>query len=232
MSESGTEPVTEPVTGAQVQPIRVLVVDDDPFVFSAMELIFSTVDDIRIVGTVSDGDEAVAAVQRHFPDVVLLDVRMARLDGIAATKALCALPNPPRVLVMTTFDMDDVVMRAIDAGAAGFMLKTAGPEIIAGVRNVHAGAGVLSPQSVPQVFAQVGGNGAAQAGARAAVDALSDRERDVVRLVGEGLSNQQIGAQLYVGEATVKTHLASAQRKLGVEGRVQVAVLASKAGLV
>ncbi|GGB28746.1 DNA-binding response regulator [Flexivirga endophytica] len=219
------------MTDVEVQPIRVLLVDDDPFVYSAMELIFSTVDDIQIVSAVSDGDQAVAAVQRHFPDVVLLDVRMARLDGIAATKALCALPNPPRVLVMTTFDMDDVVMRAIDAGAAGFMLKTSGSEIITAVRNVHAGAGVLSPQSVPQVFAQIGDTGAERAAARAAIAALTDRERDVVRLVGEGLSNQQIGAALYVGEATVKSHLSSAQRKLGVEGRVRLAVVASRAGL-
>lgn len=216
-----------------VQPIRVLLVDDDPLVCSGLELILSTTDDIRVVGTAADGDQAVPAAQQHFPDVVLLDVRMARVDGIAATKALCALPSPPRVIVLTTFDADDIVMRAIGAGAAGFLLKTApAPEIIAAIRNVHAGDGALSPRSARRVFEQVGGAGAERATARVAVEGLTDRERDVVRLVGEGLSNPQIGARLYVGEATVKTHLASAQRKLGVEGRVRLAVFASKAGLV
>ena len=108
------------MTDSQVQPIRVLLIDDDPLVCSGLELILSRSDDIQIVGTAGDGDEAVAAVHQHFPDVVLLDVRMARLDGIAATKALRALANPPRVIVMTTFDADDIVMRAIGAGAAGF----------------------------------------------------------------------------------------------------------------
>lgn len=216
-----------------VQPIRVLLVDDDPLVCSGLELILSTTDDIRVVGTAADSDQAVPAAQQHFPDVVLLDVRMARVDGIAATKALCALPSPPRVIVLTTFDADDIVMRAIGAGAAGFLLKTApAPEIIAAIRNVHAGDGALSPRSARRVFEQVGGAGAERATARVAVEGLTDRERDVVRLVGEGLSNPQIGARLYVGEATVKTHLASAQRKLGVEGRVRLAVFASKAGLV
>lgn len=215
------------------QPIRVLLIDDDPLVCSGLELILSSTDDIQVVGTAGDGDEAVAAVQRHFPDVVLLDVRMARLDGIAATKALRALPQPPRVLVLTTFDADDIVMRAIGAGAAGFLLKTsAATEIIDAIRNVHAGDGALSPRSARRVFQQVGDGEDERATARAAIAGLTDRERDVVRLVVEGLSNQAIGAQLYVGEATVKSHLSSAQRKLGVEGRVRLAVVATKAGLV
>ena len=216
-----------------VRPIRVVLIDDDPLVCSGLELILSTADDIRVVGTAGDGDEAVAAAQQHFPDVVLLDVRMPRLDGIAATAALCALPTPPKVLVLTTFDADDIVMRAIGAGAAGFLLKTSSaPDIIAAIRNVHAGDGALSPRSARRVFQQVGDSETERAAARAALESLTDRERDVVRLVGEGLSNQEIGAQLYVGEATVKTHLASAQRKLGIEGRVRLAVVASKAGLV
>ncbi len=216
-----------------MQPIRVLLVDDDPLVCSGLELILSSTDDIEVVGTANDGDEAVAAVQRHFPDVVLLDVRMPRVDGIAATRALVALPKPPRVLVLTTFDADDIVMRAIGAGAAGFLLKTsAAPEIIAAIRNVHAGDGALSPRSARRVFEQVGDDAAERSLARAAIAGLTDRERDVVRLVVEGLSNQAIGAQLYVGEATVKSHLSSAQRKLGVEGRVRLAVVATKAGLV
>ena len=221
------------MTDTQVQPIRVLLIDDDPLVCSGLELILSTVDDIQVVGSAGDGDEAVAAVQRHFPDVVLLDVRMPRLDGIAATEALCALPTPPRVIVLTTFDADDIVMRAIGAGAAGFLLKTASaPDIIAAIRNVHAGDGALSPRSARRVFEQVGDDGARRSAAREAIGVLSEREREVVRLVGEGLSNSEIGAQLYLGEATVKTHLASAQRKLGVEGRVRLAVVATKAGLV
>lgn len=221
------------MTDAQVQPIRVLLIDDDPLVCSGLELILSRSDDIQVVGTAGDGDEAVAAVHQHFPDVVLLDVRMTRLDGIAATKALRALPNPPRVIVMTTFDADDIVMRAIGAGAAGFLFKTASAQdIIDGIRNVHGGDGALSPRSARRVFEQVGDNGARRSAALEAIGRLSDREREVVRLMGEGLSNQEIGARLYLGEATVKTHLASAQRKLGLANRVQVAVLASKAGLV
>lgn len=215
------------------QPIRVLLIDDDPLVCAGLELILSSTDDIVVVGSANDGDQAVGAVQRHFPDVVLLDVRMPRVDGIAATAALVGLPKPPRVIVLTTFDADDIVMRSIGAGAAGFLLKTAPPgDIIAAIRNVHAGDGALSPRSARRVFQQVGGGGAERAAARAAIDTLTEREREVVRLVGEGLSNQQIGEAMYVGEATVKTHLAAAQRKLGVEGRVRLAVVATRAGLV
>ncbi|MGN6415124.1 response regulator transcription factor [Flexivirga sp.] len=222
------------MSDAQVQPIRVLLIDDDPLVCAGLELILSSTDDIEVVGTAGDGDEAVAAVQRHFPDVVLLDVRMQRLDGIAATAALRALPQTPRVIVLTTFDADDVVMRAISAGAAGFLLKTApAPTIIAAIRNVHAGDGALSPRSVRRVFEQINDRHTSEhTAAREAIGMLTERELEVVQLVGEGLSNQEIGARLYVGEATVKTHLSAAQRKLGIEGRVRLAVFASKAGLV
>ena len=203
-------------------------------VCAGLELILSTADDIAVVGSASDGDEAVEAAQRHFPDVVLLDVRMQRLDGIAATTALRALPTPPRVIVLTTFDADDIVMRAIGAGASGFLLKTAPPgDLMAAIRNVHAGEGALSPRSVRQVFEQVGAAGSAdQLAARAALAKLTQRERDVVQLVARGLSNLQISAQLYVGEATVKTHLAAAQQKLNAINRVQVAVVATQGGLL
>ncbi|WP_265445621.1 response regulator transcription factor [Flexivirga meconopsidis] len=223
--------MSEPAEG---RPIRVLLVDDDALVCQGLELILSSAPDIEVVGSVDDGDRAVPAVQQHFPDVVLLDVRMQRLDGIAATGALRALANPPKVIVLTTFDADDVVMRAIGAGASGFLLKTAAAtEIIDAIRNVAGGNGALSPQSVRQVFQQVqAGGDTGRRAARDAVATLTDRELAVVRLVGEGLSNGQIAAQLYVGEATVKTHLTAAQQKLGVGNRVQVAVVASRAGLV
>lgn len=216
------------------RPIRVLLVDDDPLVRAGLELILASASDIDVVGQAADGDEVVGAVQTHFPDVVLLDVRMARTDGITATASLRALPRPPKVIVLTTFDADDVVMRAITAGASGFLLKTApAAEIMASIRQVYAGEGALSPRSARQVFEQVhNGASSGRQQARDALAGLTDRERAVVQLVAEGLSNTEIAARLFVGEATVKTHLAAAQHKLGVEGRVRVAVIAAQAGLV
>ncbi|TWE11526.1 response regulator transcription factor [Rudaeicoccus suwonensis] len=216
-----------------MRPTRVLLVDDDPLVCAGIEMMLSAATDIQVAGVVHDGDEAVTAAQRHFPDVVLLDVRMQRMDGITATAALRSLPNPPRVIVLTTWDADDVVMRAIDAGAAGFLLKTAAPrELMDAVRNVGAGDGALSPQSVRAVFEHLNSrNGGDWQAARVAAEQLTIRELEVVRAVVEGLSNAEIGRRLYVGEATVKTHLASAQQKLGATNRVSVAVAAVRAGI-
>ncbi|NNG38856.1 response regulator transcription factor [Flexivirga sp. ID2601S] len=210
-----------------------LLVDDDALVCQGLELILSSAPDIEVVGSVDDGDRAVPAVQQHFPDVVLLDVRMQRLDGIAATGALRALANPPKVIVLTTFDADDVVMRAIGAGASGFLLKTAAAtEIIDAIRNVAGGAGALSPQSIRQVFQQVqASNDQDRQRARAALATLTDRELAVVRLLVKGLSNPEIARELYLGEATVKTHLTAAQQKLGATNRVQAAVEATRGGL-
>src|SRR5690606_30631124 len=162
-------------------------------------------------------------------------VRMARQDGITTTASLGRLPHPPKVIVLTTFDHDDILLRALDAGAAGFLLKTAAPEeIIAAVRNVAAGEGALSPRSARQVVEhlQHDEQAAARKAAVGLVRGLTERELEIVRLVAAGRTNPEIAAELYIGEATVKTHLGSAQTKLGARNRVQVGVLAAQAGLV
>ena len=213
--------------------VRVLLVDDDPLVCRGLELLLSADPEISIVGSVHDGDAVVEAVHAHFPDVVLMDVRMAREDGITATAALMRMPHPPKVIVLTTFDHDDILMRALAAGASGFLLKTAAPqEILAAVHNVAAGEGALSPRSARQVVQHLQRDDQRSA-TRTAVELLAmltPRELDVVRLVAQGWSNAQIAARLYVGEATVKSHLASAQARLGVRNRVQVGVLVAQAG--
>jgi DNA-binding NarL/FixJ family response regulator len=164
-----------------------------------------------------------------------MDVRMARQDGITTTAAIARLHDPPKVIVLTTFDHDDVLMRALDAGAAGFLLKTAAPrEIIAAIHDIAAGEGALSPRSARQVVERLQRDEriAERRAAVAALRRLTPRELDIVRRVATGRSNPQIAAELYLGEATVKTHLASAQTKLGVRNRVQVGVIVAQAGLV
>lgn len=215
--------------------VRVLLVDDDPLVCRGLELLLDADPQIDVVGSVHDGDAVIDAIHRHFPDVILMDVRMARQDGITTTASLARLPHPPKVIVLTTFDHDDILLRALDAGAAGFLLKTAAPEeIIAAVRNVAAGEGALSPRSARQVVQhlQHDEQAAARRAAVGLVRGLTERELEIVRLVAAGRTNPEIAAELYIGEATVKTHLGSAQTKLGARNRVQVGVLAAQAGLV
>ncbi|MBD2759430.1 response regulator transcription factor [Yimella sp. cx-573] len=212
---------------------RVLIVDDDALVVAGLASIIETTDDIVVAGTASDGDEGITAITRHHPDVVLLDVRMKRQDGITTTASIVRLPNAPRVIVLTTFDTDDIVRRAIQAGAAGFLLKTAAPvEILDSIRNVHRGGGALDRSKVRHVFDMVNASDSGRQAALTALAQLSDRERDVVIELARGGSNAEIGRRLFLGEATVKTHLGNAQRKLGVNGRVEVAVIVTKAGLV
>lgn len=212
-----------------------LLVDDDAMVRTGLRLILQSADDIEVVAEASDGDEVVPAVQAHAPDVLLMDLRMARMDGVEATQAVRALPDPPQVVVLTSWDVDDAVLRSLVAGAAGFLLKSAGPtEIVDAVRAVAAGDAVLSPQSTRRVLDHIAGE-PCDAERRRAEDlavALSARERDVTVAVGQGLGNAEIARRLYVSEATVKTHLAAAQGKLGARNRVEVAVLAERAGLL
>lgn len=219
----------------QTRPHRVLLVDDDPLVRAGLRLILTSDGDIEVVGEAADGDEVVAAAQAHAPDVVLMDLRMARTDGITATRAVRALPNPPHVIALTTWDVDDAVLRSIGAGAAGFLLKSASPDGIKGaVRAVVAGDAVLSPRSTRQVLDHLtrdGGDEQRRAAA-ATMAGLSGRERDVVVAVGHGHSNAEIGRRLFVSEATVKSHLAAALAKLGLRNRVEAAVLAERAGLL
>ncbi|MFH5821583.1 response regulator [Georgenia sp. AZ-5] len=217
------------------RPHRVLLVDDDPLVRSGLRLILTSDEDMDVVGEAGDGDEVVGAVQAHAPDVVLMDLRMPRTDGITATRAVRALPHPPHVIALTTWDVDDAVLRSIQAGAAGYLLKSASPdEIKSAVRAVVAGDAVLSPSSTRQVLDHLtrDGGDAARREAVATMALLSQREREVVVAVAHGLSNADIGRRLYVSEATVKSHLAAAQAKLGLRNRVEVAVLAERAGLL
>lgn len=213
--------------------IRVLVVDDDPMVRRLLGAILRT-EDVEVVAEASDGDEVVPQVQAHHPDVVLMDLRMARVDGLAATRAVLALPAPPAVVAMTSLGTQAATLDAVRAGAAGFLDKDAGPDEIRGaVRAVAAGEGALSPRAARAVIAQVGADSAAEARREAAaqVDALTDREREIALAATEGLSNAAIAARLFVSEATVKTHLGHAMDKLGAANRVQLAVIVTRAGL-
>ncbi len=211
--------------------IRVLLVDDDPLVCQGLRMILAAGGDIDVVDVVHDGDQALGAIARSAPDVILLDVRMPRQDGIATAHQIQGLPSPPRVIMLTTFDLDDIVVRSVRAGAAGFLLKTASPtEIIGAVHDVDAGRGALSPASVHAVFGQIAASGPGdRTSARAAVAGLSERELEVAREVAQERSNAEIAARMFIGEATVKTHLASAGAKLGVRNRVGVAVLVALA---
>lgn len=216
-------------------PIRVLLVDDDPLVRAGLRFLLESADDLTVVGECGDGDEVVAAVRVSSPDVVLMDLRMERVSGIEATARVRALADPPHVIALTTWDVDDAVIRTLDAGASGFLLKTAAPmEIVGAVRAVVQGDAVLSPRSTRQLLDHLERNtdASARAAAEAAVGRLTERERDVVVAVATGLTNAQTGARLFISEATAKAHLSAAQAKLGVRSRVEVAVLAERAGLL
>lgn len=217
------------------EPHRILLVDDDPLVRSGLRLLLTSDPQIEVVGEAADGDEVVEATQRHGPDVVLMDLRMPRVDGIAATRAVRALPRPPQVIALTTWDVDDAVLRSLEAGAEGFLLKSASPaEIISAVKAVVAGDAVLSPRSTRQVLDHYTRDGSQQARqeAEAAMAGLTEREQEVAIAVGQGLSNGEAAERLFVSAATVKAHLAAIQSKLGVRNRVQVAVHAERAGLL
>ena len=209
--------------------------DDDALVRAGLRMILSRADDLEVVGEAGDGAEAVDAVRRHRPDVVLMDVRMPRLDGLAATARVTALPEPPKVVVLTTFGLDDYVLRALEAGAVGFLLKDTPPrELIQAVRVVAAGDAMLSPTVTRALVDHVAASGgtARRAAALARLDALTDREREVLVAVGQGLSNADIGRELFLSEATVKTHVSRVLLKLGCANRVQAAILAHDAGLL
>lgn len=215
--------------------IRLLLVDDDPLVRAGLSLMMGGADDIEIVGEAADGAEVEAAVDRTRPDVVLMDIRMPSVDGLTATERLRGRPDAPQVVVLTTFHADEQVLRALRAGAAGFVLKDTRPaEILAAVRRVAAGDPVLSPTVTRQLMEHVAGTAAdtRRAQARARVAALNDREREVAVAVGKGLSNAEIAAALYMSVATVKTHVSRVLAKLDLNNRVQIALLTYDAGLL
>ena len=213
--------------------IRVLLVDDDALVRSGLRMMLAGADSLEVVGEAADGREVLAAVDRHRPDVVLMDIRMPQLDGIAATRLLATQPSAPAVIVLTTFDADELVLRALQAGAAGFLLKDTPPaEIVRAIERVHAGDGMLSPAVTRRLIAMVAGT--SDAGARAEDErrrlaALTPRERDVADAVGRGHGNAEIAATLHLSVPTVKGHVSRLLEKLDVDNRVQIALLVQAA---
>jgi DNA-binding NarL/FixJ family response regulator len=214
-------------------PVRVLLVDDDALVRSGLRMMLSGAERVEVVGEVDDGRGVLAAVDAYHPDVVLMDIRMPQLDGIAATSLLRSQPKPPAVLVLTTFDADELVLGALRAGAAGFLLKDTPPaEIVRAIELVGAGDSMLSPTVTRRLIALVAGDADADTRhqrAREKLAALSAREHEVALAVGRGLANAEIGAELFMSVATVKAHVSRLLVKLGVDNRVQIALLVQEA---
>ncbi|KAA0921698.1 MULTISPECIES: response regulator transcription factor [Streptomyces] len=215
--------------------IRLLLVDDDPLVRAGLSFMLGGADDLEIVGEAADGGEVAAAVDRTRPDVVLMDIRMPTVDGLAATEGLRARADAPEVIVLTTFHADEQVLRALRAGAAGFVLKDTPPaQILDAVRRVAAGDPVLSPAVTRQLMEHAAGGApdTRRTRARARIAALNDREREVAVAVGRGRSNAEIAADLFMSVATVKTHVSRILSKLTLNNRVQIALLTYDAGLL
>ncbi|WP_018156211.1 response regulator [Demetria terragena] len=214
--------------------IRLVLVDDDPLVRSGLQMILGGSPDIEIVAEAVDGEDALEKIERCQPDLVLMDVRMPRLDGVSATERILARHGENvRVVVLTTFDTDDLVMRALRAGASGFLLKDTPPaRLVEAVRTAAAGQPILSPQITASLIAQVSGapSGDRAAQARAQLALLSERELEVARAVGQGLSNAEISRSLYLSVPTVKAHVSRLLDKLDCANRVQVALVVHDAG--
>jgi DNA-binding NarL/FixJ family response regulator len=212
--------------------IRVLVADDQALVRTGFRVIVDAEPDLEVVGEAADGRETIEAAQRLRPDVVLMDIRMPNLDGIEATRRLASGTAGPRVLILTTFDLDEYVYEALRAGASGFLLKDAGAdELLHAVRVVAAGDALLSPSITRRLIADYARR-PSPSERPAALAELTPRELEVLRLVARGLSNGDIARGLVVGEATVKTHVARIFSKLGLHDRAQAVVLAYESGLV
>lgn len=212
--------------------IRVVIVDDQPIVRAGLVRILGPDDGFVVVAECDDGDEVAEAVATHQPDVVLMDVRMHRVDGVTATARLVEADGPP-VLILTTFDDDDVVWGALDAGASGFVLKDAdADDLLAATRAVAAGAAWLDPKVAGRVLGELRATARPRRDATARADELTDREHDVLLLMARGRTNAEIAAELFVGEATVKTHVGSIFAKLGARDRAAAIVFAYDHGLV
>jgi DNA-binding NarL/FixJ family response regulator len=217
--------------------IRLLLADDEALVRAGVRAVLAAADDVEVVAEAADGSEAVDLAQRHRPDVALLDIRMPRVDGLETLAAIRRTVPATAVLMLTTFAEDDYIGRALGHGASGFLLKSGDPhELIAGVRAAAGGAAFLSPvvahRVITTIAADAGGRTARRAAARERTAVLTPRERDVLRMVGEGLSNADIAGRLFLVEGTVKAHVSTILARLDVRNRVQAAVLAHEAGLV
>ncbi|WOP19161.1 response regulator transcription factor [Raineyella sp. LH-20] len=217
-------------------PVRVLLVDDQALVRAGFRMVLDAQPDICVVGEASDGVEAVALADRLAPDIALMDIRMPRLDGVAATRRIVTEHPTTRVIVLTTFDLDEYVYAALGAGASGFLLKDAGPEdLLAAIRAVHSGDAVVAPSATRRLLDRLAPRLADNVDLRTPDErlaALTAREREVLAVVGRGLTNAEIADELFLSEATVKTHIGHILAKLSLRDRVQMVVLAYDAGLV
>ena len=212
--------------------IRVLICDDQSLVRAGFRLVLENHPGIEVVGEASNGEEAIHSAGRLAPDIVLMDIRMPELDGIAATREITAR-HPARVLVLTTYDLDEYVYDALQAGASGFLLKDTPPSrLVDGIRAVAGGEALLAPTVTRRLIAEFARIGPANRARPAALDELTPRELEVLRLLARGLSNAEIAAHLVLGPTTIKTHVAHVLSKLGLRDRVQAVVLAYESGLV
>jgi DNA-binding NarL/FixJ family response regulator len=210
--------------------IRVLVADDQSMVRAGFRMLLADEQDIEVVAEAENGREAIEKTARFNPDVILMDIRMPELDGLQATRRILAEDNGARILILTTFDLDEYVYEALSAGASGFVLKDDSPEqLLAAIRTVAAGDALLSPTVTKKVIKQFARR--PRPAPPKELDELSERERDVFRLMAEGMSNGEIGEKLYISETTVKTHVTHILQKLGLRDRVQAVVLAYRTGV-
>ncbi|HKA12742.1 MAG TPA: response regulator transcription factor [Candidatus Dormibacteraeota bacterium] len=212
--------------------LRVVIADDQALVRAGFRMILQTDPGIRVVGEAANGEEAVSAVRRHRPDVVMMDVRMPVLDGLEATRRILAAGGGGcRVIILTTFDLDEYVFAALRAGASGFLLKDVSPEhLIASVRMVASGDALLAPSVTRRLIERFAGP--PDAAAQPSLSALTDREREVLALIARGLSNAELAERMHLGETTIKTHVGRVLSKLGLRDRAQAVVLAYETGLV
>ena len=228
------------MSSEETAPVRVALVDDQALIRSRLAMLVDSQPDLTVVAEAGSGREAVASVSVAGADVVLMDVRMPEMDGIEATRALLRRPDAPRVVVLTTFDLDEHAFDAIEAGASGFLLKDAPPEeLLAAIRTVHRGDAVIAPSTTRRLLTHMAPRlrsdqvrSAECEEQQAAVASLTPREREVLVLMAQGAANLEIAAELVLSEATVKTHVGRVLAKLGARDRVQAVLIAHRAGLV
>jgi DNA-binding NarL/FixJ family response regulator len=211
--------------------IRVLIADDQPLVRSGYRMILDERSDLELVAEADDGEQAIALAHELQPDVILMDIRMPTLDGVEATRRLVEAGCQARILILTTFDLDEYVYAAVDSGASGFLLKDVQPEqLVDAIRVVAAGNSLFGPAATQRLMERFAPPPSRTAANR--LDQLTDREREILKLIAQGRSNAELAQQLYLSEATIKTHVSAILRKLGVRDRVQAVIAAYEAGLV